>query len=170
MRSDRIPSREVLTFLAVGGAGYVVDVLAFNWLRDQPTLTGQDPIVAKVLAVAVAMVVTYFGNRLVTWRDRATTTGRGREVALFVVFNLVGLGVSVATLAISHDVLGLTSRLADNLSANVLGLALGTGFRYWSYRRFVFTSAGATRRPRPTGRDRSFVSPAATTTVLGGRP
>ena len=34
--------------------------------------------------------------------------------------------------------LGLTSRLADNISANVVGLALGTVFRYWSYKRFVF--------------------------------
>jgi processive 1,2-diacylglycerol beta-glucosyltransferase len=136
------PSREVLTFLAVGGTGYVVDVLAFNWLRGQPGLTGHDPIVAKVLAVAVAMVVTYLGNRLVTWRDRAVDTARGREVALFIVFNLIGLGISVATLAVSHYLLGLTSSLADNLSANVLGLALGTAFRYWSYRRFVFAEAG----------------------------
>ena len=44
----------------------------------------------------------------------------------------------MVTLVISHDLLGLTSRLADNVSANVIGLALGTLFRYWSYRRFVF--------------------------------
>ena len=47
------------------------------------------------------------------------------------------------TLAISHDVLGLTSRLADNISANVVGLALGTLFRYWSYKTFVFAHTGA---------------------------
>ena len=41
---------------------------------------------------------------------------------------------------ISHDVLGLTSRLADNISANIIGLALGTIFRYLTYKRFVFTT------------------------------
>ncbi|GAA4692046.1 GtrA family protein [Nocardioides conyzicola] len=141
--------REALTFLVVGGSGYLVDVLAFNWLRSQPVLAGTDPSVAKVLAVCVAMVVTYLGNRMLTWRDRPTSDSR-RQVALFVLFNLIGLGISVATLALTHDVLGLTSRLADNLSANVVGLALGTAFRYWSYQRFVFAGAGQTSRRRST--------------------
>ncbi|MEP9361624.1 GtrA family protein [Nocardioides sp. CN2-186] len=129
--------REVFTFLAVGGAGYVVDVLAFNWLRTLPVLAGVDPALSKVLAVAAAMVVTYLGNRMLTWRDQPTSDSR-RQVALFVLFNLVGLGISVLTLVLTHDVLGWTSRLVDNLSANVVGLALGTLFRYWSYKRFVF--------------------------------
>ena len=86
------------------------------------------------------MVVTYIGNRAVTWRGESGRDRR-REVALFIVFNLIGLGFSVVTLAISHDLLGLTSRLADNISANVIGLALGTAFRYWSYKRFVFAPA-----------------------------
>ncbi|GAW50972.1 putative uncharacterized protein [Nocardioides sp. PD653] len=139
--------REVLTFLAVGGAGYVVDVLAFNGLRVQPGLAGLDPTVSKVLAVAAAMVVTYLGNRMLTWRDQAPRAERHREISLFVLFNLVGLGISVALLALTHDLLGLTSRLADNLSANVVGLALGTAFRYWSYRRYVFVPSGLPVRP-----------------------
>ncbi len=148
-----LPSREVLTFLAVGGAGYAVDVLAFNVLRDQAAPTGGDPTLAKVLAVAAAMVVTYLGNRLLTWRDRASD--RGREVALFILFNLIGLAISVVALVVSHDLLGLTSRLADNISANVVGLALGTAFRFWSYRRFVFAGsvpdrAEASPRSLPT--------------------
>ena len=139
--------REVLTFLAVGGAGYAVDVVAFNWLRTLPLLAAVDPTVSKVLAVAAAMVVTYLGNRSLTWRDQPTSD-RHRQVALFVLFNLVGLGISVLTLVLTHDVLGWTSRLADNLSANVVGLALGTAFRYWSYKRFVFRAdAGESGEP-----------------------
>jgi putative flippase GtrA len=136
-RTLGIPSREVGTFLAVGGVGYITDVIAFNWLRDQPLLGGHDPIGAKIAAVAVAMVVTYLGNRLLTWRN-IPSTNRRREVSLFAVFNLVGLLISVATLDISHNLLGLTSRLADNISGNVIGVGLGTAFRYWAYRRFVF--------------------------------
>jgi putative flippase GtrA len=131
-------SPQLLTFLAVGGTGYVVDVAAFNLLRSTATLGAWDPSVARVLAVGAAMVVTYLGNSLFTWR-RQSTGNRRREVTLFVVFNLIALGLSVLTLTVSHDVLGLTSRLADNLSANVVGLALGTMFRYWSYKTFVFT-------------------------------
>lgn len=135
---ERFPTPEILTFLTVGGAGYVVDVGAFNVFRSMPALASLDPSVAKVLAVLVAMVVTYVGNSLFTWRGESTH-GRRREIALFVLFNAIGLGISVVTLVLSHDVFGLTSRLADNISANVIGLALGTAFRYWSYKKWVFT-------------------------------
>jgi putative flippase GtrA len=133
----RYLTREVRVFLAVGGAGYVVDVAAFNLLRSVRPFAVLDPTVARTVAVVAAMCVTYVGNRHITWREH-TTSSRRREITLFVVFNLVGLAFSVLTLAVSHDLLGLTSRLADNVSANVVGLALGTLFRYVTYRRFVF--------------------------------
>ena len=149
LRSDllsKFASPEVATFLAVGGTGYVVDVTAFNVLRTHSVLSTVDPSYARIVAVALAMVVTYFGNRLFTWRGRASGD-RHREIGLFIIFNMIGLGLSVATLVISHDLLGLTSRLADNISANVVGLALGTLFRYWSYKTFVFTAPTPVARP-----------------------
>jgi putative flippase GtrA len=114
----------------------------------------------------VAMCVTYAGNRTLTWRDQAHGIGH-REVGLFVLFNIIGFGFSVVTLAISHDVLGLTSRLADNISANLVGLALGTGFRYLTYKRFVFGTGpsddvGATSNtplPEPDDRNVLVVQP-----------
>jgi putative flippase GtrA len=136
----RLGSREVATFLAVGGVGYVVDVTSFNVLRSDSFLSTVDPSYARIVAVALATVVTYLGNRLFTWRDRVGDDRR-REIGLFIVFNLIGLGLSVATLVVSHDLMGLTSPLADNISANVVGLALGTLFRYWSYKKFVFGAA-----------------------------
>jgi putative flippase GtrA len=140
-------SREVSAFLLVGGLGYVTDVAAFNVLLSTSPFDRWDPSVARVAAVAVAMVVTYCGNRWLTWRGVSEQT-RAREVSLFVVFNLIGLGISTVTLVLSHDVLGLTSRLDDNLSANGLGLALGTLFRFWSYRRFVFGVLPEPESPR----------------------
>jgi putative flippase GtrA len=136
VRLRRFLSVEVLGFLVVGGLGYVVDVGAFNVLVGMSPFDTLDPSVAKVVAVALAMLVTYLGNSFFTWRGKASTSVR--QVLLFVVFNVVGLGFSILTLWISHDLLGLTSRLDDNVSANLIGLALGTAFRYWSYRRFVF--------------------------------
>lgn len=150
----RFLTREVLTFLAVGGTGYVVDVVAFNVLRSVHPFATLDPSVARTLAVVAAMCVTYVGNKTLTWRDQPSRNRR-REVALFVAFNIVGFGFSVVTLTISHDLLGLTSRLADNISANVIGLALGTVFRYFTYKRFVFaadTAAGSSA-PSPATAD-----------------
>jgi putative flippase GtrA len=144
----RLLQREVLTFLAVGGVGYVVDVTAFNVLRSTTPWSTMDPTVARTLAVVLAMCVTYLGNRTLTWRGRLSGDRR-REIALFVVFNVIGFGFSVATLAISHDLMGLTSALADNLSANVVGLALGTVFRYLTYKHFVFRATPGSRPDEP---------------------
>ena len=74
----RFLTREVLTFLAVGGAGYVVDVAAFNLLLSLTPFSTLDPTVARTLAVAVAMCVTYAGNRTLTWRDRRAGTDTAR--------------------------------------------------------------------------------------------
>ncbi|QNN52400.1 GtrA family protein [Nocardioides mesophilus] len=154
---DRFLTREVLTFLAVGGTGYVVDVAAFNVLRSLHPFATLDPSVARTVAVVAAMCVTYVGNKTLTWRDRPSGNRR-REVTLFVAFNVVGFGFSVVTLTISHDLLGLTSRLADNISANVIGLALGTVFRYLTYKRFVFVGdapvENGTPAPSPAHRQR----------------
>ena len=149
----RLCSPEVLSFLLVGGIGYVVDVLAFNQFLSTRPFSGWDPSAARVVAVAVATVVTYAGNRMLTWRG-SSRHGRRREVLLFGLFNAVGLGISVLTLVVSHDLLGLTSRLADNVSANVVGLALGTAFRFWSYRTFVFGGATTATSPDDPGAGR----------------
>lgn len=131
--------REVLIFAVVGGTGFVTDVGLFNLLRfagDDPLLADK-PLTAKAISVAVATVVTYFGNRHLTWRHRARSN-RQREFTLFMVFNVIGMVIALACLAVSHYALGLTSPLADNISANGFGLVLGTSFRFWSYRTFVF--------------------------------
>lgn len=43
-------------------------------------------------------------------------------------------------LAVSRHLLDLDSALADNVAANVVGLVLGAGARFFLFRRFVFLS------------------------------
>jgi putative flippase GtrA len=57
---------------------------------------------------------------------------------LFVALNGVGMLIAVGCLAVSHYLMGYTGALADNISANGVGLVLGTAFRFWAYRRWVF--------------------------------
>ncbi|HYP45136.1 MAG TPA: GtrA family protein [Propionibacteriaceae bacterium] len=139
---------EAITFGIVGLTGVGVQIVAFNVLRYAgPGHVGvleAKPITAQVLAIGLATVVTYLGNRYGTYRHRE----RGpvsRELPVFVLLNGIAIAIGAACLALSHYVLGLTSPLADNLSGNVIGLGLGTLFRFWSYRRFVFT--GEVRAP-----------------------
>ncbi|MET0589988.1 MAG: GtrA family protein [Naasia sp.] len=123
------------SFALVGLIAFVVDLGVYNLLRF--TLLEDKPIGAKVISVAVATVVAWIGNRTLTFRD---TRNRPvlHEAALFAVANLLGLGTSALCLFVSHYVLGFTSTLADNISGNVIGLALGTVVRYIAYRYVVF--------------------------------
>ena len=100
------------------------------------------PLTAKLLSVIVAITFSYYVNRHWTYRDRARS-GFGREYFLFVTINGIATVIALATLWTSHYALGLTSPLADNISANVVGLALGTMFRFWAYRTYVFPEAEA---------------------------
>ena len=125
--------RELLKFGVVGGVAFVVDVGLFNLLLH---LT-EKPLTSKAVSVIVATTVSYAGNRNWTFRRRSRSTVR-REYSLFFFLNGVGLAIALACLAISHYLLDFTSRLSDNIAANVIGLGLGTAFRFWSYRRWVF--------------------------------
>jgi putative flippase GtrA len=149
----RALAHEAARFGVVGAAGFVVDVGAFNTLRyaGNPGVLQDKPLTAKAISVAIATVVTYFGNRHWTWRDRARGA-RHREAILFFVFNGIGMLIAMACLGVSHYALGLRSALADNVSANVVGLGLGTVFRFWSYRTFVFHERSATPPPPPRQR------------------
>jgi putative flippase GtrA len=125
--------RELMKFGVVGSVAFVVDVGLFNLLLHST----DKPLTSKTIAVVVATTVAYAGNRTWTFRRRRRS-GLGREYILFFLLNGVGLAIALTCLAVSHYVLGFTSRLADNIAANVIGLALGTTFRFLSYRRWVF--------------------------------
>ena len=154
-------ARQVAKFGAVGFLAYVVDVTLFNALQyfgAQPLLA-DEPLRAKAISAAVATVVAWLGNRYWTFR-RTRRREMRREFALFVVMCTIGVGISLSILWFSHYVLGLTSPLADNISANVIGLAAGAAFRFWAYRRFVFvhhirTPGGFAAADRTTTRDDS---------------
>lgn len=138
---------ELLRFGTVGGLAFVVDTGLFNLLRFGPgDLLADKPLTAKVLSVAVATIVAWLGNRYWTFSDRKTQT-QLREFIGFVVVNIGGMGIALGCLWFSHYVLDLRSPLADNISANGVGLVLGMVFRYLAYRTFVFTAkpAGATK-------------------------
>ena len=136
--------REMLKFGAVGLVAFVVDVGLFNLLTSDlwfgsgsPPLDGHEKL-AKVVSASTATVVAWLGNRYWSFRHRRQSS-RGREFLTFVFLNVVATGIAVLCLAVSHDLFGFTSRLADNLSGNVIGIGLGTLFRFWAYRTFVFT-------------------------------
>ena len=140
--------REMLKFGVVGAVAFVIDLGGYNLLVFGPHLLGMfgeqsttgvlhdKPLTARIIAAAVATVVAWLGNRLWTFRHRRNRQA-GKELALFVFFNVVAMVISVACLGLSRYVLGLESQFSDNIT-NIIGIGLGTLFRFWSYRKFVF--------------------------------
>jgi len=125
--------RELMKFGVVGGFAFLADIGLFNL----PLHATDKPLTSKTISAVVATTVAYIGNRHWTFRRRERS-GVRREYTLFFLLNGVGLVIALACLAISHYLLDFTSRLADNIAANGVGLALATTFRFWSYRRWVF--------------------------------
>lgn len=139
-------AREVSKFGVVGLVGTFVDLGAFNMLRylgeDGKGLLYDQPLTAKALSVVIATMVTFTGNLLWTYRhQRDNRRSVASGYALFFLFNAIGMGFALGCLWVSHYGLGLDNPIADNISANVIGLGLGTIFRFWAYRKWVFRAA-----------------------------
>ena len=135
--------KEGAKFLTVGGVATLVSFVIFNELvhgyLGGPGPMHDDPLAAFVLANSVAMLVSYRGSRSWAFSNRAAVGVTGGRVAFFAV-NLASMVIPLACLSFTRYVLGLSDPIADNISANVVGLVLGTVARFWALRRFVFLS------------------------------
>lgn len=147
--APRLSLGEVAAFGTVGLTSFLIDIAIFNVLLF--TVSEHAPAAAKLVSTVVASCTAYALNRHWTWRDRARL-GTRREMPVFIAVSAVGLAITEVCLLVSHYVLNLTSKAADNIAANVIGLALATAFRFWGYRRFVFLTherATSVRRAAP---------------------
>jgi len=127
-------------FGVVGLIGLVIDVALFNALRlgvFGADGWAQSAIGAKTISTSVAIVFNWIGNRYWTFR-RHRRRNYLREFAEYVAVSLGGMLISLGCLWLSHHALGYTSLLADNVASNVVGLGLGTAFRFLLYRYWVF--------------------------------
>ncbi|MFC7527923.1 GtrA family protein [Actinoplanes sp. GCM10030250] len=161
----RALAREVGKFGLVGGIAFAVDLAIFNYLLQ----SGSETLTAKTASTVVATTLAFLGNRFWTWRD-GDHTNMARQYTMFFVLNAIGLGIALTCLAISHYGLGqiwpaLKSPVADNIAGQLVGTAMGTMFRFWSYRRFVFrvTDAPGKNDPVAAGPHRtgSMTSPSS---------
>src|SRR5215469_3528145 len=124
---------ELAKFGVVGATGAVVD------LGGRALLYGTfhfSPLKAKAIAITAARVVTYLGSRFWTFRHRENQP-LWRELGLFIFLNAIGLFIAEAVIAITAYAVGSKDQIAYNL-ASVIGTGLGTIFRFWAYRKWVF--------------------------------
>jgi putative flippase GtrA len=129
--SWRVLLKEVSAFGAVGIIALGIDLGVFTWLQ------GDGAIKAKAISTFLSTTFAYFGNRHLSFSHRART-GLARETSFFFGINLITLGFSEAMLALfvygfhhAHDSLTVSV-------VNIAAIGIGTLFRFWAYKRFVF--------------------------------
>jgi putative flippase GtrA len=134
----RVLIHEVAKFGIVGGLAFVLTIVLVNVFHSGAHM---GPILATTLANIVATVFAFMGNKFWAFRHRRGSHWR-RESILFFVFNGIGILITDGVVAAVHYGLGLTGNVAFNV-ANLVGIALATLFRLYSYRRWVFLWADA---------------------------
>jgi putative flippase GtrA len=139
--SDRIRGlaslfwREVAKFGAVGGVAFVIDSAVFIWLFTGP-MHGSE-VWAKAIATVVASIFSWIANRFWTFRHRKQANVL-REAVLFGVMNFVGLLIASGCVWFAKYILGLSDKPSLFIAGSVVGLVLGTIFRFFAYRFWVF--------------------------------
>jgi putative flippase GtrA len=133
---------EIWRYLTVGLVATIVSVLLFNFLVHGLNTAGwaplnDQPVLGYVLANLVGTVISYRGTRWWAFRGRETRHPDGGRTA-FVAISIGTMLIPMGCLWISRSALGLDDPLSDNLSANVIGLALATAARFVLNRQLVF--------------------------------
>lgn len=120
-------------FGIVGIIGVIITDGGTNVLRSNLNIGW---LTANVIATVIATTFAYVASRYWTFRHRERTSIR-REGILFFVLNGIGLGIQLACLGFTVHVLGYSGKVPANI-ALIAGIVIGTLFRFWSYRKWVW--------------------------------
>lgn len=140
----RLLIHEGAKFGIIGAVGVLVYNLVNGWLHFGLHL---GPLTSATVAVVVTTLTSYVANRYWSFRHRERTTVP-RETIMFFALNGVGLLIQWAVVGFTYYGLDETGKLA-NVIANNVGIVLGTLFRFWSYRKWVW----AAPHPAPDGHE-----------------
>ena len=124
---------EVAKFGVVGAIAFVVATVGTNLLHFR---AGLGPLTSNVFATIAGTCVAFFGNRYWTFRYREGST-LARDYAVFILLNGIGLGIQLVVIGFTYYLLDMHGKLAYNV-ALIFGIGLGTLFRFWSYRRWIW--------------------------------
>ena len=129
--SWRILLKELAAFGVIGALAFAIDIGIYNWLAHLGWLK------AKAVSATVSTTFAYFGNRYLSFSHRARTS-IGRETSFFFGINLITLVFSECALGLfAYPLEQRHDHIVMNI-VNVVAIGLGTLFRFWAYKRFVF--------------------------------
>jgi putative flippase GtrA len=122
----------LLAFVFAGGIGFGVDMLGTLTLIN----FGLNPLLARAIAIAAALLATYAINRGVTFRRQASTTPRG-TLYESARYGAVGLATSFLNWLVFAGTMALVTGIHPAL-ALVISSAVAMVASYVGYARFAF--------------------------------
>jgi putative flippase GtrA len=129
--SWRVLFKELTAFGAIGALALVIDVGVFTWLAPHGAVK------AKIISTTLSTAFAYVGNRYLSFSHRARTS-IARETAFFFGINLITLAFSAGCIALFVYPLGYGHDSLTVFMVNIATIGIGTLFRFWAYKRFVF--------------------------------
>ncbi len=152
MRELLAKHRELVRFALVGGTSFVITMTITYALKF--TVLRTHPVTALIVGVLIATIFSYVANREWSFRTRGGRE-RAHEAALFFLFSGVALALNALPQWVSRYVLQLQvphvslvgQETADFVSGMIIGTLLGTLFRWWAFKKWVFPTEGARTEP-----------------------
>jgi putative flippase GtrA len=131
--SWRILLKEVAAFGLVGAIAFVIQVGLFDLLTKRHV----GPLTSNGIAVIVATVFAYIGNRKYSFSHRARI-GLARETGAFFGINAIAFVFSEILVWLFAYPLGYPKHGFVLDAVLVASIVIGTMFRFWAYKQFVF--------------------------------
>jgi putative flippase GtrA len=129
----RLAQSRILRFAAVGSAGYFVSAAAL-WSLHHLVALNYDA--SYVPAFLVAVTFTWWGNRMLTFREHAARASLAEEWTKFVAASLVGFCANYALYEVLRH---FAPAPANNpFVAQAAGTLFGLVFNFTLSKRFVF--------------------------------
>jgi putative flippase GtrA len=140
--------RQLVRFGMVGGASFVITMAVTYGLKF--TVLRTHPVTALIVGTLVATIFSYVANREWAFRTRGGRE-RAHEAALFFLISGIALGLNALPQWVSRYMLDLQTphvslfgqEAADFVSGMIVGTLLGTLFRWWAFKKWVFPTEGA---------------------------
>lgn len=124
--------KEIISFLVVGGASFLVDIGGFNLFL----FLGFGPLISTFLGTSLAIVANFFGNYKVTFSHKGVKS-KGRTIVVYAIVAIATLIVNQILMTVGVLLITETDFVALNiLRGTVIGLVMIV--RFIAFKFFVF--------------------------------
>ena len=129
--SWRILLKELTAFGLIGALAFAIDLGVFAWLQHHGALK------ANAASTVLSTAFAYVGNRYLSFSHRARGS-LARETSFFFGINLITLAFSEAAIALFVYGFDYPHDSQTVFVVKIVTIGIGTVFRFWAYKRFVF--------------------------------